>query len=155
MFAKRSATGYVPALSGIDRKTLVHGDKTFMTEFVLRKGAVLPRHSHPHEQTRYLESVDVSACRLGSMNTMLRLATVGAFQAAWNTARLRWKIRWRLRFSRRFVRTICLNGCSLRNAPEPTRKRLACGELPGGPILGQFGNRVHVHERGSESEGCE
>jgi len=25
-----------------------------MTEFRLRKGAVLPRHSHPHEQTGYL-----------------------------------------------------------------------------------------------------
>jgi quercetin dioxygenase-like cupin family protein len=25
-----------------------------MTEFVMRKGAVLPRHSHPHEQTGYL-----------------------------------------------------------------------------------------------------
>lgn len=56
MFAKRSATGCVPALSGIDRKTLVHGDKTLMTEFVLCKGAVLPRHSHPHEQTGYLVS---------------------------------------------------------------------------------------------------
>lgn len=54
MFAKRTARGYQPALSGIDRKTLVHGDKTLMTEFVLRKGAVLPRHSHPHEQTGYL-----------------------------------------------------------------------------------------------------
>ncbi len=54
MFAKRSATGYVPALSGIDRKTLVHGDQTLMTEFVLRKGAVLPKHSHPHEQSGYL-----------------------------------------------------------------------------------------------------
>jgi quercetin dioxygenase-like cupin family protein len=54
MFAKRNATGYVPALTGIERKTLVHGDKTLMTEFVLRKGAVLPRHAHPHEQTGYL-----------------------------------------------------------------------------------------------------
>jgi quercetin dioxygenase-like cupin family protein len=33
---------------------LVHGEKTLMTEFRLRKGAVLPRHSHPHEQTGYL-----------------------------------------------------------------------------------------------------
>ncbi len=54
MFVKRNASGYVLALTGIDRKTLVHGDKTLMTEFVLRKGAVLPRHSHPHEQTGYL-----------------------------------------------------------------------------------------------------
>jgi unsaturated pyranuronate lyase len=30
------------------------GHNTLMTQFVLRKGAVLPRHSHPHEQTGYL-----------------------------------------------------------------------------------------------------
>jgi len=30
------------------------GKKTLMTEFRLCKGAVLPRHSHPHEQTGYL-----------------------------------------------------------------------------------------------------
>ena len=54
MFEKRSDRGYRPALDGIERKTLVHGQKTLMTEFRLRKGAVLPRHSHPHEQTGYL-----------------------------------------------------------------------------------------------------
>jgi quercetin dioxygenase-like cupin family protein len=56
MFQKRSNDGYYPALEGIERKTLVHGEKTLMTEFRLRKGAVLPRHSHPHEQTGYLVS---------------------------------------------------------------------------------------------------
>ena len=56
MFAKRSDAGYAPALEGIDRKTLVHGDKTLLTEFRLRRGAVLPRHAHPHEQTGYLVS---------------------------------------------------------------------------------------------------
>ena len=54
MFEKRSGSGYRPALDGIERKTLVHGDKTLMTEFRMCKGAVLPRHSHPHEQTGYL-----------------------------------------------------------------------------------------------------
>src|ERR1039458_3071766 len=54
MFEKRSDRGYRPALDGIERKTLVHGEKTLMTEFLLRKGAVLPRHAHPHEQTGYL-----------------------------------------------------------------------------------------------------
>jgi hypothetical protein len=49
MFEKRSDRGYRPALDGIERTTLVHGDETLMTEFRLRKGAVLPRHSHPHE----------------------------------------------------------------------------------------------------------
>ena len=54
MFEKRSGSGYCPALDGIERKTLVHGERTLMTEFRLRKGAVLPRHSHQHEQTGYL-----------------------------------------------------------------------------------------------------
>jgi quercetin dioxygenase-like cupin family protein len=54
MFEKRSGSGYRPALDGIERKTLVHDEKTLMTEFLLRKGAVLPRHSHPHKQTGYL-----------------------------------------------------------------------------------------------------
>jgi hypothetical protein len=43
MFEKRSDRGYRPALDGIERKTLVHGDKTLMTEFRMRKGAILPQ----------------------------------------------------------------------------------------------------------------
>jgi len=54
MFQKCSSDGYSPALPGIELKTLVHGDKTLMTEFILRKGRQLPKHSHPHEQTGYL-----------------------------------------------------------------------------------------------------
>lgn len=56
MFTKQSDLGFLPALEGIDRKTLVSGDKTLMTEFRLRKGSILPRHAHPHEQTGYLVS---------------------------------------------------------------------------------------------------
>ncbi len=54
MFAKQSDAGFVPALAGIERKTLAYGRSTLMTEFRLRKGSVLPRHSHSHEQTGYL-----------------------------------------------------------------------------------------------------
>jgi quercetin dioxygenase-like cupin family protein len=54
MFKEQSDREYCSVLDGIERKTLVHGEKTLMTEFRLRKGAVLPRHSHPHEQTGYL-----------------------------------------------------------------------------------------------------
>ncbi len=54
MFEKRSKDGYRPALEGIEQKTLVHGDKTLMVEFVLQKDAILPLHSHPHEQIGYL-----------------------------------------------------------------------------------------------------
>ena len=54
MFEKLSGNGYHLALEGIERKTLVHGEKMLMTEFRLRKGCVLPRHAHEHEQTGYL-----------------------------------------------------------------------------------------------------
>jgi quercetin dioxygenase-like cupin family protein len=54
MFARQSDIGYVSALDGIERKTLVHGDRTLMTKFRLRQGAILPLHAHAHEQTGYL-----------------------------------------------------------------------------------------------------
>ena len=54
MFEKQSTTGYKQALEGIRQKTLVYGDKTLMVEFLLQKGAALPRHTHPHEQIGYL-----------------------------------------------------------------------------------------------------
>jgi quercetin dioxygenase-like cupin family protein len=56
MFDKHSSSGYQPSLDGIERKTLVYGENMLMTEFNLRKGAVLPRHSHPQEQTGRLIS---------------------------------------------------------------------------------------------------
>jgi quercetin dioxygenase-like cupin family protein len=65
MFRKASEHGFEPALPGVERQTLVHGEKTLMTVFRLRGGAVLPQHSHPHEQTGYL----VAGCmrlRIGS-----------------------------------------------------------------------------------------
>lgn len=56
MFKKQDGSGYVQALDKVTRKTLVHGARTLMTEFRLEKGALLPKHSHPHEQTGYLVS---------------------------------------------------------------------------------------------------
>ena len=56
MFAKGCEFGYVSAAPGIWRKTLVFGDKTLLTEFILDKGAVLAHHRHPEEQTGYLVS---------------------------------------------------------------------------------------------------
>jgi quercetin dioxygenase-like cupin family protein len=54
MFRKASSTGYHPVLDKIRRKTLVFGANTLLTEFRLEQGAILPRHSHLHEQTGYL-----------------------------------------------------------------------------------------------------
>ena len=56
MFQKKGDNGYIPALEGIERKTLVYGEKTLTCEFRLKKGSSLPRHAHPYEQTGYLVS---------------------------------------------------------------------------------------------------
>jgi len=51
MFYKSDSGGYKQVLEGIKLKTLVYGEKTLLAEFRLQKGANLPKHSHPHEQT--------------------------------------------------------------------------------------------------------
>jgi len=54
MFTRCSNEGFKQALAGIRQKTLVYGDKTLMTLFLLQQGAILPLHSHPHEQSGFL-----------------------------------------------------------------------------------------------------
>lgn len=54
MFGKKSDKGYKQVLDGIQIKTIVYGQDTLMTEFLLEKNSVLPAHSHEHEQTGYL-----------------------------------------------------------------------------------------------------
>ncbi len=56
MFNKSDSSGFKDPLIKIKMKTLVFGEKTLLTEFRLEKGAVLPQHNHPHEQTGYLVS---------------------------------------------------------------------------------------------------
>jgi len=51
-----SEGSFVPMLEGVRRKNLVYGDKTILCKFELDKGAELPLHSHPYEQTGYLLS---------------------------------------------------------------------------------------------------
>lgn len=59
MFSKRSKEGYLTPLEGIERKTLVYGESTLMSEFKLKKGSTIPLHSHPEEQIGYLISGQV------------------------------------------------------------------------------------------------
>ena len=54
MFTKSSPDGYSEPLPGIRIKTICHGEKTLMAEFILKAGKDLPSHTHPHEQTGYL-----------------------------------------------------------------------------------------------------
>jgi quercetin dioxygenase-like cupin family protein len=56
MFTPNASDGYKEVFDKIQMKTLVYGEKTLMVEFHLAKGADLPAHQHPHEQTGYLVS---------------------------------------------------------------------------------------------------
>lgn len=51
MFRKNSNEGYRKLLEGIELQTLVHGEKTLMGRFRLKKGSLVPMHKHPYEQT--------------------------------------------------------------------------------------------------------
>ena len=56
MIYKNKESDYTEMAEGLKIKTLVHGDKTLLTKFSLKGGAVHASHSHPNEQTGYLIS---------------------------------------------------------------------------------------------------
>jgi quercetin dioxygenase-like cupin family protein len=56
MIVKAGPEGYKPVLEGVKLKNLTYGDKTHLTEVMLKKGALIPEHKHPQEQTGYLIS---------------------------------------------------------------------------------------------------
>ncbi len=51
MFEKHPTEGYPDPQPGIRQKTLVFGERTLMTEFLLATNRALPDHAHPYEQT--------------------------------------------------------------------------------------------------------
>jgi quercetin dioxygenase-like cupin family protein len=51
MFCQADFEHYTELLAGVRLKTLVHGERTLMTEVRFDKGAVVPVHHHPQEQT--------------------------------------------------------------------------------------------------------
>lgn len=53
---KKSDDGYISAVEGISRRTLVFGSNTLMIEVKLEKGKSLAPHKHPQEQAGYLIS---------------------------------------------------------------------------------------------------
>ena len=56
MFTKKDARDVKTHSEGVSYKTLTFGERTSLSEFSLEKGSVIPRHSHPHEQTGYVIS---------------------------------------------------------------------------------------------------
>jgi len=53
---KADPSQYVKVIDGVTRRSVVYGEKTLLCEFKLEKGAVIPMHTHPHEQTGFLVS---------------------------------------------------------------------------------------------------
>jgi len=56
MFTKNDTREFKPLLDGITMRPLAWEEKTQLCEFKLQKGAKIPPHSHPYEQTGYLVS---------------------------------------------------------------------------------------------------
>jgi quercetin dioxygenase-like cupin family protein len=56
MFKISTPAGHTEVIQGVHLKTTVYGERTLMTEIRLEKGAVIPAHKHPHEQTGYMLS---------------------------------------------------------------------------------------------------
>lgn len=54
MVKKRNNEGIVTMGEGVQRQTLVNGERMHLLKFLLRKGSRVPAHNHPHEQTGHL-----------------------------------------------------------------------------------------------------
>ena len=53
---ERSSVTPIEMLPGVHRRTLTDGDRMMLCEVTLDGGAIVPMHTHPHEQTGYLVS---------------------------------------------------------------------------------------------------
>jgi quercetin dioxygenase-like cupin family protein len=60
----------VEMLPGIYRRTLSYGDKAMMTHFTLEQGAVVPAHSHPHDQLSFVIEGEVEFTVTGEKVTL-------------------------------------------------------------------------------------
>ena len=56
MLVHRSSATPVEMLPGVVRRTLTEGERMMLIEVTLDQGAVVPPHTHPHEQIGYLAS---------------------------------------------------------------------------------------------------
>lgn len=56
LFYKKNSDNYRQGPPGVVFKTLTYGKNTSLGEFRLKKGRVIPTHTHPHEQIGYLIS---------------------------------------------------------------------------------------------------
>ena len=55
-FGLNAEAALVEPAPGVQRRTLVWGERTHLVEFRVARGAGVPPHSHPHEQVGYVAS---------------------------------------------------------------------------------------------------
>jgi quercetin dioxygenase-like cupin family protein len=56
MLTRRETVAPVPMFEGVSRRTLNSGERATLVEVSFERGAVVPEHTHPHEQIGYLAS---------------------------------------------------------------------------------------------------
>jgi quercetin dioxygenase-like cupin family protein len=56
MFTKKDTNNFRPLIDGVTMRPLVWEKNTLLCEFKLEKGAIIPPHHHPYEQTGHLIS---------------------------------------------------------------------------------------------------
>ncbi len=56
MLRKSADTVVIDVQAGVTRRLLIHAGRLMAVEFAFRRGTVLPRHSHPHEQVGHFLS---------------------------------------------------------------------------------------------------
>jgi quercetin dioxygenase-like cupin family protein len=64
MFTARDDAKVVEMFPGVVRRTLNSGDRMTLAEITLAAGAIVPEHTHPHEQAGYVARGRIR-CRIG------------------------------------------------------------------------------------------
>ncbi|MEM3563245.1 MAG: cupin domain-containing protein [Candidatus Jordarchaeaceae archaeon] len=70
MIVRSKEAKTVEMFEGVSRKTLAIGEKMLLAEFTFRKGAIVPSHTHPHEQVGYVVKGKVNL-RIGEQKYLL------------------------------------------------------------------------------------
>ncbi|MGQ9722962.1 MAG: cupin domain-containing protein [Candidatus Jordarchaeum sp.] len=70
MIVKSAQAKTVEMLEGVWRKNLALGEKMMLCEFTFQKGAIVPAHTHPHEQVGYVVKGKVKL-RIGEKKYLL------------------------------------------------------------------------------------
>ncbi len=70
MIVKSKEAKTVKMFEGVTRKTLAIGEKMLLAEFTFRRGAIVPSHTHPHEQVGYVVKGKVNL-RIGEQKYLL------------------------------------------------------------------------------------